>query len=154
MHINNYGLLDHTNYFHLSGTSGTAKGVSFIYLLDQPCPVFPVFTGRPVGFQDRGDEFIVVLLFPLAPGYITVVPIIPDHLFPFVGNMGTHLPAIADPISCRCLHFFSASNYYSGIDNFRQGRRVAASASIPSLFGGAIPEHRRPSPLFHPSTGK
>jgi hypothetical protein len=40
--------------------------------------------------QEERYQFILVALFPLAPGYITIVSIISHHLFTFVLDMRTH----------------------------------------------------------------
>jgi hypothetical protein len=57
--------------------------------LNEPRPVLPVFLRTFVGFQDAGDT-VVFGFSPFSSGNITVVPIVPDHLFPPVGDMGTH----------------------------------------------------------------
>jgi hypothetical protein len=74
---------------HDSPTLWTGQGVHFIDLLDEPRPVLPVFLGAFIGFQDAGDP-VAFGFFPFPPGDVTVVPIIPDDLFPPVWDVGTH----------------------------------------------------------------
>jgi hypothetical protein len=74
-------VFDEADDAHGSPALRAGQGIDFIDLLDQPGPVLPVFLGALIGFQDAG--YCVALFFiPFSPGDITVIPIIPDHLFP------------------------------------------------------------------------
>ncbi len=87
-----YDLLvfDESQYTHLILALGTRSGVHFIYFLDQPGPVFPVFSGRSIRFQNTGYQLVLVVLFPLAPGYVTDVAVISHHLLSLIGDVRTH----------------------------------------------------------------
>ena len=65
---------------HDSPTLRTDHGIGLVDLLDQPGPVFPVFLGTFIGFQDARDPILFVF-FPFSPGDPakrgTVVPIVP-----------------------------------------------------------------------------
>jgi len=79
----------HADDFHLSRTFRARQWVHFIDFLDQSGPVFPVFIGRPVRLKDGWDQIALLLSFALTTAHVTIVTIIPDHLFPPVGDMGT-----------------------------------------------------------------
>jgi len=69
------------------------QGINLVNLLDQLAPVLPIFFRTLIRFQDTGDP-VVFGFFPLSPGDPakrgTVIPIVPDPLFPPVRDMGTH----------------------------------------------------------------
>jgi hypothetical protein len=57
--------------------------------LNEPGTVLPVFLGAFIDFQEAGDS-VGFGFFPLSPGNIAVVPIVPDHLFAPARDVETH----------------------------------------------------------------
>jgi len=72
---------------------GTTEGVYLVDFLDKPCLVLEVPFGWFHGLQDAGDQSVLICFLPLTPqgvAVVAVVAVVADHLFTFVGNMGTH----------------------------------------------------------------
>ncbi len=76
--FDDFVILDKSDNSHPAVALGTRQWVHFIYLLNQPGPVFQVFTGRPVRLKDGGYLVVLIVLFTFAATHVTVVPIIPD----------------------------------------------------------------------------
>jgi len=69
---------------------GTNQRINFIYLLNQPRPVFSESFIAFHRFGHGGDDIVRACLFPSTPRDVAVIAVVSDHLFAAVGDMGTH----------------------------------------------------------------
>lgn len=63
--------------------------MDLVDFLNEPGPVFPIFFRTLIRFQD-GEDPSVFGFFPLSPGDITVISIVPNHLFAPVRDVEAH----------------------------------------------------------------
>ena len=85
-----FGVLYHTDYFHLSGAFRTGKGIYLVNFLDKTSPISLVLIGGFLRLKYGGYKFIAVPFFPLAPRHVAVEAIVTHHLLAFVWDMGAH----------------------------------------------------------------
>ena len=72
---------------HGSLALGTNQRVNFIYLLNQPRPVFPGSFSAFHRFKHRENGIVRARLFPFSPGDVTVIAVVAYHLLAAVGDM-------------------------------------------------------------------
>ena len=68
----------------------TGEGVDFVDFLDKTGPVFSVRLQIFVRFQDTWNQCIPALLLASSATNVAIIPIVTDHLFTLIGNMGAH----------------------------------------------------------------
>jgi hypothetical protein len=74
---------------HDSLAFGTNQRVNFIYLLNQPRPIFPEGFSVFRRFSDEGDDIVRIRLLPFTPGDVAVIDVISDHLLAAIVDMRT-----------------------------------------------------------------
>ncbi len=85
-----FGVLYHTDYFHLSGAFWTGKGIYLVNFLDKTSPISLVLIGGFLRFKYGEYQVVMILFFPLTAADITIEAVISYHLFSLVWHMRTH----------------------------------------------------------------
>jgi len=90
--------LDECNDPHGTGTLRARQRINLVNFLYQPRPVFSESLVGRLRLKNAGNVIVRICSpieiedkrFPPSSRHVTIIAVIPDHLFPLIGYMGTH----------------------------------------------------------------